>query len=156
MSGVRYSIEPSGLGDCFLMAHNMREVDKREIWASHRSRPLESLVRSLKKSSDARTGRVDGEIAIMFGVCPHTLVSDHASIWMLGTDLLARHSVRFLRECSNGIVDISGKFRKIENYCDARNTTTLRWLDWLGFTIEEAQPYGVYEMPFHHFYKEVI
>ena len=156
MSEVRYSIEPSGLGDCFLMAHNMREVDKREIWASHKSRPLESLVRSLKKSSDARTGRVDGEIAIMFGVCPHTLVSDHASIWMLGTDLLAQHSVRFLRECSNGIADISGKFRKIENYCDARNTTTLRWLDWLGFTIEEAQPYGVYEMPFHHFYKEVV
>ena len=74
---------------------------------------------------------------------------------MLATDLLDLHSFRFLRECGTGIVAISAEFTIIENYCDARNSITVRWLKWLGFTVEEAEPYGVYNMPFHHFYKEV-
>ncbi len=120
------------------------------------NRPLEGLLKAVKNSDVCRTGRANGEIACMFGVAAHTMVSDRASIWMLGTDLLNAHSIRFLRECHKGIIDISKGLIFLENWCDARNKLTLRWLQWLGFTIEEAEPYGVYEMPFHHFYKKVL
>ena len=151
----KYSVEPAKLCDAFIIAHNMREVDKQEIWASCKSRPLEALVKAIKISSECRVGKANGEIICIFGVAPHTMVSDQGSIWMLGTNLLPKHSLKFLKECSNEVVDISAGFSIIENWCDARNKITLRWLKWLGFTIEEAKPYGVYEMPFHHFYKQV-
>ena len=137
------------------MAYNMREIDVQEVWASSRSRPLEALVNSLKSSERARTGLVDGKIACMFGVCRKNLMSKEGIIWLLGTDLLKKHSIRFLRENKKEIMDISKEFSILENYCDSRNKITLKWLSWLGFTIEEAQPYGIYNLPFHHFYKKV-
>jgi len=155
MSDHDYEIRESKLEDAFLMAHNMREVDVQEIWASHMIRPLEALVYCIRNSENSTTGLVDGEIACMFGIIRQNLLGSVGTIWLLGTDLLKMHGIRFLRENKKKIVEISEEFTIIENYCDARNRATLKWLDWLGFVIEEAKPYGIYNLPFHHFHKEV-
>lgn len=155
MSAHDYSVKDATLEDALLMAHKMRDVDKQEIWASNMSRPLEALVNSVRHSERVRTGRADGEIVCMFGVCRQNLLGTRGAIWLLGTNLLKRHAIRFLRENKQEVVDLSQNFTIIENYCDARNKLTLRWLKWLGFTIEEAKPYGIYNLPFHHFHKEV-
>jgi len=155
MSAIEYSITDATLEDAMLMAHDVREVDVQEIWAANRSKPLEALVGCVRNSEHSRTGRANGEIVCMFGTMRSNLMGTKGIIWMLGTDLLKKYAVRFLRENKNEIVKISSEFSIVENYCDTRNTATLRWLKWLGFTIEEAEPYGVYNLLFHHFYKEV-
>ena len=43
-----YEVREAKLEDTFLMAHNMREIDIQEVWASSRASPIESLVKSLK------------------------------------------------------------------------------------------------------------
>ena len=155
MSVHEYTIKDARLEDALAMAHKMRDSDVKEIWASHRVRPLEALAKCIRNSERARTGRIDGEIACIFGISRQNLMGSAGTIWMLGTDLLEKHGIRFLRENKKEIVDISSEFSHIENYCDARNTVTIKWLKWLWFTVEEAQPYGVYNLPFHHFHKEV-
>lgn len=143
------------MDDAAVMAPRLRSVDVEEIKASSGANPLESLSRAVIISDHCRTGLANGEIVLMFGTVRHCLLGDNASIWMLATDALAQHSTKFLRECTNEIVSISKDYGIIENWCDARNGVTLRWLKWLGFTIEPQKPYGIYQMPFHHFYKEV-
>ena len=149
-----HSIDEATIDDALLMANKMRKVDRDEIWAVSRSSPIEALVRSLKYSEQARTGRINGDIICMFGVSRQNLMGMHGSIWLLATDLLEKNAIRFLREAKREVMDLSENFIIIENYCDARNKITLHWLKWLGFTIERAQPHGVYNLPFHHFYKE--
>ena len=136
------------------MAPLMRKVDINEIYASSGVRPLEALVKAVESSGICSTWLVNNEIICMFGVVRYTMLSDKASIWMLGTDLLPDHSTHFLRGCGPEFIRLSQGFVRLDNWCDARNKVTLRWLKWLGFTIEEAKPYGVYDMPFHYFYKE--
>jgi hypothetical protein len=150
-----YKVRESRLMDALTMAHKMRASDVDEIWASHRLYPLEGLVKCIRNAERARTGLVNGEIACIFGISRQNLLGTKGTIWMLGTKLLETHGIRFLRENKKEIVAISQEFNIIENYCDARNKVTLRWLRWLGFTIEKAQPYGVYNRSFHHFHKEV-
>lgn len=152
---VKYSVVPARLEDVFVVASHMREADRKEVWASNRIRPLEALKLSLKHSTVCRAGKADDDILCMFGVVPHTLVSNHAAIWMLSTDFLPKHAVKFLRECNNEITSISDCYDMVENWVDTRNSIAIKWLKWLGFVIEEAKPYGIYELPFHHFYKEV-
>mgnify|MGYP003672702641 CR=1 FL=1 len=149
-----HSIDEATIEDAISMSHNMRDVDKDEVWATSMSSPLEALTKSVKSSEQARTGRVNGEIVCMFGVCRQNLLGMRGSVWLLGTDLLKKNAIRFLRETKQEVMDLSQNFIIIENYCDSRNKITLRWLKWLGFTIERARPYGVYDLPFHHFYKE--
>ncbi|MAE81629.1 MAG: hypothetical protein CMB80_02750 [Flammeovirgaceae bacterium] len=141
--------------DTYAMAPFLRQVDKDEIMASHGFEPKEAITKCFAKANAAKVGCVDSVPFIMFGVTRHTIISDHASIWMLGTDELENHSIRFIRECHKAVVDISEGMAIIENWCDARNELTLRWLKWLGFTIEDPEPYGMYQLPFHHFYKKV-
>jgi hypothetical protein len=155
MSVTEYRIDDAVLEDAMLMAHKMRVSDVKEIWASHRLRPLEALAHCIRNAERARTGRVDGEIACIFGISRQNLLGMVGTIWMLGTNLLEQHGIKFLRENKREIIDLSAEFTIIENYCDARNTVTIRWLEWLGFTVEEAQPYGAYNMPFHRFHKKV-
>jgi hypothetical protein len=42
-------------------------------------------------------------------------------------------------------------FPEMRNYVDARHARSIRWLKWLGFTIEEARPMGFAGLPFHPF-----
>ena len=155
MLNSRYTIQAATHEDAIEMAPHMRRCDVDEIMASHGVRPLDALEHVVEYSDIARVGRADGEIVCMFGVRAFTMLSDKAAIWMLGTDLMDKHSIRFLRENAAELADISKEFVLIENWCDARNTKTLRWLEWLGFKIEDAEPYGLLNLPFHHFYKEI-
>lgn len=141
--------------DAYLMAPFVRAVDTDEIKVSYGSEPLDALIHGIRRSDTCKTVRVNDEIMMMFGIGRHTLVSDQASIWMLATSLIEDHPTKFLRGCGEELTEISRGFKIVENWCDARNKVTLRWLRWLGFTIEEAEPYGIFGMPFHHFYKEV-
>lgn len=151
---VDYTVQKSTFCDALELAEKLRAVDRREILASHHLKPLEAAEAVVTLSDECRTGRANGELVCMFGVKRHTMVSDYGSIWMLGTDLVEKYAVRFLRENQREIEKLSAGFQLLENWCDARNKSTLRWLKWLGFTIEPAQPYGAHGMPFHHFYKE--
>ena len=36
----------------------------------------------------------------------------------------------------------------LRNVVDARNTVSIRWLEWLGFTLGTPQPMGVCGLPF--------
>jgi len=137
------------------MAHRMRQADVMEVWATNRSRPLEALAKSTRLSEKARTGLIDGEIVCMFGVYRQNLMGARGTIWLLGTDLLQKHGRRFLRRNRDETDRLSNGFSLLENYCDARNTVAIRWLKWLGFTIDPPAPHGVYNLPFHHFHKEI-
>jgi RimJ/RimL family protein N-acetyltransferase len=44
-------------------------------------------------------------------------------------------------------------FGRLENYVHAENKASVRWLKWLGFTMDEAAPYGPRGENFIHFYK---
>lgn len=151
----KYTLRDATLDDAHRMAPLMRQVDIDEIKASHGHEPLEALIKAVQSSDVCRTWLVDGEPACMLGVNRHTLMGDTAFVWLLGTDKLQQHQIHFLRGCKGEMDHISKGLTRLENWCDARNKVTLRWLKWFGFTIEEAKPYGIYEMLFHHFYKEI-
>jgi hypothetical protein len=42
-------------------------------------------------------------------------------------------------------------FPHLVNFVHAKNTTSVRWLRRLGFTLHEAVPYGALGEPFHPF-----
>lgn len=148
-------IRDAVLSDAELVAPILRQVDLDEIAASSGRNPLRVLRLSILSSDVCRIGLVDGVPACIYGVAQPTVMSDVGSIWMLGTHILQDHVVTFLRRNKAEVDAMSEGFSRLENHCDARNKPTLRWLKWLGFTIEEAEPYGVKGLPFHYFWKDV-
>lgn len=137
--------------DVEAMKGRLRKSDIKEVWASHHHTPGEALRLSYELSSLCLTIEIEGIPGAMFGLVPQTLLSDSATIWLLSTDAVYSVSKLFLKECRRFIQIMLKEYSLLENYVDARNTVSIRWLKWCGATIEEAHLYGVEQLPFHRF-----
>lgn len=147
-----YAVAPATPEHCAYVAEHMRAADVAECWAGWRHTPAEAVTRSAAVSRDAcYAGLADGVPLCVFGVGSATALSDLGSPWLLGTEDLPRHSRAFLRRNKAFVGHIRGEYSRLENYVDARNTLAIRWLKWLGFAVEEAAPFGAYQLPFHRF-----
>lgn len=73
--------------------------------------------------------------------------------WMITTDHIKKHPRAFLRASRAIMADMLQRHYLLVNYVDARNVDAIRWLTWLGATIEEPAPYGVAGLPFRKFTK---
>ena len=148
----RYQVRKPTADDLALIAHNMRESDREEAWASHHFTPAEALAHSISVSrGTAFVGEADGVPICVFGVQPPSLLGTVACPWMLGTDGVNVHSKPFLKRSLQWVRGISREFPELENYVDARNTASIRWLRWLGFMIYDPEPWGRDGLLFHRF-----
>jgi hypothetical protein len=85
------------------------------------------------------------------------IVGNHGGLgspWLLATDDLALYSKRFLKDSYAEIQRVSKLYSRLENYVDSRNTKSIEWLKWCGFTVEQAEPYGLEGRLFHKFWME--
>ncbi len=148
----KYEIVPATEAHAVALAKVMAEADKQEVWAMGHSTPIQALQRALKVSRDAKTGLADGREVCMFGVVPPSLLSNIGVPWLLTAVELPQHGTKFLRESRATFDGWRREYEVLANYVDARHKTAIRWLDWLGFTIDVAEPFGVEKLPFHRFH----
>lgn len=149
-----YTVVPATMPHVAQIAPRMRDADKAEIWAASHAEPHHALKTGLAQSTLCWSGLVDDVPVCMFGVAPLTLLGGTGIVWMLGTAGVQDHARAFLRRNKTFIIQMMQRFYRLENWVDARNTLSIRWLRWLGFVIEEAAPYGIERRPFHHFFME--
>lgn len=151
---MEINVRTATIDDCMDIGSRMRRADREEVWASAKVGPLTAMIESFNVSPMVWTGEVDGEPVCMFGVGAVNILSQRGAPWLLGVEGLERYSFAFLRRNRPIIKEMIGTFSYLENYVDARNTTSIRWLRWLGFTIEKPQPHGHMMLPFHRFWME--
>lgn len=133
-------------GDTWLMLPSVRQADIDELSALGVT-PEKCLRLGLKLSTNAVTIFLHGEPAGIVGVIDY---GDYRLPWAVFTTAIDRHPLPFLRGCKAWMDRVDGF---LLNYVDARNTMTIRWLKWLGFTIDEPIPYGVNGEPFCRFWR---
>lgn len=146
---MNITITPATEDDARDLGARMRLRDREEVWASGLLPPLEAALLSLELSTRAWTGSVDGTLVTMWGVCPGP--GRIGIPWMLATDDLERHQRAFLRRNRAYIALMLERYDTLVNWVDARNTTSINWLRWLGFRLDPAAPFGALGLPFHRF-----
>lgn len=148
------SIRPATREDAIELGGLLRADDAREVYAQSALSPLDGCLMSFRVSSRAYTARWQGELACMFGVAPMgSILADEAAPWLLGTDLIVKRQRTFLRYCVPRLQELFAGYARLENYVDVRNAVSIKWLGWLGFTIEQDPvPHGPFGRPFRRFY----
>ncbi len=137
------------------LAPKVRDADRLEMWSAYRQKPLRGLHNSLDLSTEAWAGYIGDELLCVFGVGPICVLTGRGMPWFLAADTIRRHQVAFLRRCDSVVNDMQAIYPTLENWVDARNTTSIRWLRWLGFALHPAEPFGFDQLPFHRFTKQV-
>ena len=134
------------------IAADMRQSDVDEVWASHRHTPLQSLT-SAMSSSDYRAVVVAGGVPIAaLGLRMNSYLSDEGVPWLLSTNEALKHKREFLANTAEVISDMLMLSPRLVNYVHANNKLSIRWLKWIGFTIDEPAESPVSKELFHKFH----
>ena len=144
-------IRDTALPDVVALAQNLRDADRAEMAAYGHHEPLDPLVRSVTSSMFCWSVFIDGELAAILGCAPINLIGGVGSPWMMGTPVLERHQRVLVRQTPVYISRMLRVFPHLVNFVHTENTTSVRWLRRMGFTLHEAAPYGALGAPFHKF-----
>ena len=136
------------------LAENLRDEDVAELKAQSGLEPHMALKFALVMSRYIKTiCDPSGTPIGIYGVTD-TSMKGLGSIWMMATPDLLKHQRQFLRECREGISEISQGSTCVFNYTDARNKVHHKWLKWCGFTfINEHKNFGKDKETFYEFVK---
>jgi GNAT superfamily N-acetyltransferase len=122
-------------------AIELRDGDAREIAALGFTRE-EGIGRSLDSALWADAYLVDGEVAAIAGVSIGSLLGGEAIPWLVTGRPVERCRREFLRQTRAGVARMLRQFPVLCNHVHAEYTEAIRWLRWLGFTIEAPAPRG--------------
>jgi len=129
----------------------MRYVDERECIASSGKSAGEALQDAYKISLWTKVILNEAnEPCCAFGVVPWT--KDKGVPWLLATECFDEITGVLKRISHLAVKQMLLNFSYLENYVDARSEIAIRFLEWLGFNIEEPIPFGKEDLPFHRFW----
>jgi hypothetical protein len=138
-------------GDAERLEAGLRSADRAEVAAAHGDRIAQVIRHSIAVTPDCIVSEADGELLCIWGTAPVSLLSDEGIPWLLGTNRIYRHSGLLTKTAKGYFQHALTIYSRLENYVDARNTASIRWLKRLGFALDEPRPYGVAGLPFHRF-----
>ena len=84
------------------------------------------------KKCTTYTALVDDTPICMFGTMGHDK-EENGSIWMLGSSLIEKNYISFLKASVEMIELMQSEYEVLENVVPADHTKTISWLGWLGF-----------------------
>lgn len=143
---------PSTESHAFELAPRLRKEDAEEIRANSGIPPYFALLIGVRNSTPAVSlVNAHGHLLGMAGVVP-TAEPDRGAVWMLAADQITDHSIEFLRKSKQWVNEVNDLYPILHNVVDARNTTHISWLKWLGFSFLRLIPeYGAGRLPFYEF-----
>jgi hypothetical protein len=125
------------------ISENLRTADMDEIAATTTEDPFWALFESWEGSTAAwlivdLTGLPIG----IFGVAPH-LVPGLGVAWLIGTDGIEEAALSVARQTRRYVDELQSLYPILWANVDARNELSMKWLEWSGFQLSDANPsYG--------------
>ena len=140
---------PAKIEHVKLISDRLRVLDLEEMWAQGLG-PHTVLRRSLRGSLWARTYFIDGEAGAIMGL-GGTAIGDLGAPWLLTTALVERIPVTFVKQAKLIVAEMLQQKPRLENHVLASYRGACRLLQILGFTLDEAKPYGPNSILFRRF-----
>lgn len=137
-----------------VIAANMRQADVDEVWASNHHTPIEALVKGWGLSDYASVAVCDDEPFAMIGLVKRDILTGSGVVWLLGSNAAFKYRREFLTRSASMINEMLTICPRLCNMVHGRNKDSIRWLKWLGFTIEEPVEHGPDNELFHRFHLE--
>jgi hypothetical protein len=123
-------------GDIAAIWPRLREIEKVEL-ACGGMTPKGGLRASLQASEMAMTVTVDGRPEGIFGCAPVSLMDGLGRPWFLCTDEALKHRRAWLIDAPRFLAQMEAWYPRLENVVHAHNTSSIRWLQRLGFVIDD-------------------
>ena len=146
------SVRPMTEADIAAIASAARPADRAEIEEGCGQSIAGALAVGLRSSVAAHIISCGDMPVAAFGDVSHSPCAGIGVPWLVSTTHIEAHARPFLRACRPLLNLMLVRHPTLVNYVDARNTAAIRWLEWLGFEIGSATPYGPNGLLFRQFH----
>lgn len=136
------------------IADNMRKEDAAEVWASGRYTPLEALELSMSRSHMSVIVYDDDTPLTALGLVLRGFLTGIGVPWLLSAEQALKHKREFLKLSPPIIEEMLDICPKLVNHVHIDNKMTIRWLRWMGFTIDDPAPLRTTDELFCKFHME--
>lgn len=130
----------------------MRAADALECKLLSGSSPMEALTKGAKMSHHCSVVVVNDKPCAVVGLVITSMLTGTGVPWLLATDYAVENKRVFINNCKKGVDEMRTVCPNLMNYVHAENRLSIKWLKWMGFTIEPSQPIGVDRAHYHKFY----
>jgi hypothetical protein len=107
--------------------------------------PAKLLLDEVRKSTRAFVGLLDGEVACLWGTRVRTLLVDSVYLWMVTSRAVEAHPFVFVRHSRMLADSILNEYGSIEGHVFVSNPMSMKWIKWLGASLEPTPVEGVLE-----------
>lgn len=129
--------------DVEYLAANIRKADADEVLAwSGRSNIAAILHESIATSPLCVAVEKRSQLLCIGGAAYRHLLSSTGVPWMLGTHALSSENRLFVLHGRRCVEELLTRFDRLENYVDAHNRKSIRWLRRMGFVVYDPAPNG--------------
>lgn len=90
---------------------------------------------ALARTDFSWAGEADGQLVALWGVESESLLSRTGYVWLLTTPALQEHLFTFVRLSRIALAEVEMRYDVLHGFVAADNQKSIRWLEWLGFTI---------------------
>lgn len=128
--------------DILTLAAGMRHGDIAELEAVCDLSPLQAIRESVHCADPEFlfAAHADGRLMAIGGATPIGVSGEQAAPWLLATSELTGYSKTLTRMARQGLALMLDKYALLANVIDARQLSTIRWLEALGFDMQEIPP----------------
>ena len=125
-----------------LLSRGLRDSDRREAWRAAGMSPEMALPLTVRSSAMTATVKASDSVIAMLGVCPSGMLSNTAAPWLVGhADMESKpHAMPLARGCRRFVDHWLTVFDRLENVADPEHTESMRFLEWLGMTVDYDNP----------------
>lgn len=138
------------------IAADMRQADSDEVWASDHHTPIEALMFGWQHSDHVAIVMCEGEPLVMIGLVKKDILTGSGIVWLLGSNAALKYKREFFTCTAPVIEEMLTICPRLCNMVHSKNKDSIRWLKWLGFTIEDPIPHGPEGEYFHRFHLERV
>jgi hypothetical protein len=139
-----------------VIAADMRDADAAEVWASHRHTPVDALLSGWRMSDFSVVVECAGVPSAMLGLVVNCRLTGAGTPWLLASNHALKYKREFLLQSPPIIEEMLNICPRLSNHVHADNRVSIRWLKWLGFTIDEPMRTGADDELFHRFHLERV
>jgi len=136
---MRVEIVPARYEHIHYLVKHLRDEERAICEKMYGDQFFGTVLKEVDDSMLAWAALADGECAALWGVKTHKILSDEGMLWMIGTDLIDKHPITFLRHSRRQVQSLRATFKTIYGCVLTEYSTSRRWLEWLGFEIGPDQ-----------------
>lgn len=129
---------------------NLRNIDQAEIYYTTGSTDYQDTIIEGINAPDSVAYSIFSDDTLLC-ICGVVRRPFYNIVWALGTNEIKNHKLAFYRETRRLLMINRNEFPMV-NYVYEGNPDAKAYLTRLGFTIEDAAPYGKMKKMFHHFH----